>query len=375
MKYLAYYDIVENKAENRNITLAATNKMKYICECIDKLGIKCEIISACATKNKKSVKHKVIRISDNITLDLPFSFGRTGKIVRGLNIILIRTGVFFKLMRMKKNETLVVYHSLNYMRIVAILKKIKKFRLILEIEEIYGDVIGKSKVSQNELKYFNIADAYIFPTELLNEKVNKSGKPHVFIYGTYSVEEDRKCKFDDGKIHAVYAGTFDPRKGGGLAAAAAAELDSNYHIHIIGFGSEKDKKSLQDTISELAKTTECEITYDGLLSGEEYIRFIQSCHIGLSTQNPDADFNDTSFPSKVLSYMANGLRVVSIRIKALERSAISDLLYYYDTNSPKAIAEAIRNVDINDMYDSRKFIAELDQSFSMSLKNLLEAGR
>ena len=310
MKYLAFYDIVENKAENRNIVLAATNKLKYIFECIDALGIKCEIISASATKNKKTVRHKVLNISDNVTLDLPFSFGNINKITLALNIILIHIELFFKLMKMKKNETLVVYHSLYYMRLVALIKKIKKFRLILEVEEIYGDVIGKSKVSQNELKFFDIADAYIFPTELLNEKVNKSGKPHVFIYGTYRVEEDRKCKFDDGKIHAVYAGTFDPRKGGGFAAAAAGKLDFNYHIHIIGFGTEKDKKSLQDSIVKLAKTTSCKVTYDGLLSGEEYIRFIQSCHIGLSTQNPDADFNETSFPSKVLSYMSNGLRVV-----------------------------------------------------------------
>lgn len=114
------------------------------------------------------------------------------------------------------------------------------------------------------------------------------------------------------------------------------------------------------------------MTYDGLLSGEDYIQFIQSCDIGLSTQNPNAEFNDTSFPSKILSYMANGLKVVSIKILALKRSAISDLLCYYEENTSEAIAKAVNDVDFNDGYDSRKRIKELDMNFCRSLQILIE---
>ena len=64
------------------------------------------------------------------------------------------------------------------------------------------------------------------------------------IYGTYNVEKQIANKFDDGKIHCVYAGTFDPRKGGMSAVNAAKFLDEKYHIHILGFGTEKDKKLL-----------------------------------------------------------------------------------------------------------------------------------
>ena len=130
---------------------------------------------------------------------------------------------------------------------------------------------------------------------------------------------------------------------------------------------------MQLQIEKVASKGGATVTYDGLLSGEEYIRFIQSCQIGLSTQMPDAAFNDTSFPSKVLSYMANGLRVVSIRIKALERSNISDLLYYYDENTPEAIAEAVKKVDFSQMYDSRKLIHQMDKKFVRELGELLDA--
>uniref|UniRef100_UPI003AB757CC hypothetical protein n=1 Tax=Faecalibacillus intestinalis TaxID=1982626 RepID=UPI003AB757CC len=170
----------------------------------------------------------------------------------------------------------------------------------------------------------------------------------------------------------VYAGTFDPRKGGVSAATAAGEyLDKNFHIHILGFGSEEEKKILVKQIEEVNSKNGAVVTMDGLLSGEEYTKFLQSCDAGFSTQNPDANFNDTSFPSKVLSYLSNGLRVVSVRIKALEESKVGNLLYFYDGNDPKSIAETIKSINFDKDYDSREFISQLDKEFTESLKKIL----
>ena len=130
---------------------------------------------------------------------------------------------------------------------------------------------------------------------------------------------------------------------------------------------------MKESVAAMSAKGAAKVTYDGLLSGEEYIRFIQACDIGLSTQNPDAAFNDTSFPSKVLSYMANGLRVVSVRIKAVETSAVGDMITYYDEQTPEGIARAIMSVDMAQPYDSRKRIAELDKQFQKELKQLIEA--
>lgn len=373
IKVLAPYNTTDN-IENRAIFPAACNKLSYI---IDRLSQdqQVEVISASNTLNKKSDSATVKQLNENATLQLLKGSGRGKSRLAGkISTILFKMRLFFHLLfHVKKDDDLWVYHSLSYMGMVKFVKKIKKCRLILEVEEIYGDVIKSSKTVKKELKYFKKADAYIFPTQLLHEKINGKGKPYAIIHGTYNVEEQRADKFDDGRIHCVYAGTFDPRKGGVAAAAAAAQfLDEKYHLHIIGFGSENDTKLLINTIQEMSKKTRCKITYDGLLSGEEYIRFLQSCDIGLSTQNPSAAFNDTSFPSKVLSYMANGLRVVSVKIKALETSAVNNLLYYYEGDQPERIAEAIRSIDMNDGYDSRKCIRELDENFCNDLRKLWE---
>lgn len=44
-----------------------------------------------------------------------------------------------------KDSIVMVYHSLGYMSLVKRLKKLKGFKLIIEAEEIYGDVIGDEK--------------------------------------------------------------------------------------------------------------------------------------------------------------------------------------------------------------------------------------
>ena len=187
------------------------------------------------------------------------------------------------------------------------------------------------------------------------------------------MEKPLNIKRVDDKIHVVYAGTFNPTKGGAAAAVAAAEfLSDKYHVHIIGFGSEQEKDSVIKQINETKKRTACEITFDGLKLGEEYTLFLQKCDIGLSLQNPDSVYNETSFPSKVVSYLSNGLRVVSIRIKALETSAVDGIITYYDCQDPKEIAKAIMKIKIDDSYDSRSLITKLNNETCISIKKMIE---
>ena len=374
MKYVAYYDTPANKAENRVYQLSAVDKINYICRTLNRLGKDVLIVSASVTENRKGCKGKIIPLSKHTGLKLFPCLGMGSLPKRILRRILGRVRLFCELVfHTKKGEHVLVYHSLAYAGTVALARKIKEFRLILEVEEIYADVSGNEQDRKWEYRIFSLADAFLFPTEQLNQKVNTRGRPYAIICGTYQAEPDRGCRlFDDGKIHCVYAGTFDPRKGGAIAAAAAAEfLPENYHMHILGFGSDDEVKAIEDLTEELSRTCACGITYDGLLSGEDYIRFIQSCDIGLSTQNPNAAFNGTSFPSKILSYMANGLRVVSIRIPVVEQSAIGSWVHFYEQQTPESIAKAILSVDRSSGSEPRSMIEFLDGNFRDKMGEML----
>lgn len=379
MKYYGYYADEEN-ISNIKCTLSAVNKLNYIFSALNKVGIDVEVISAGSALNGKKKAEKK-QLSKNISVKYFSSKFSERQFVRVIRRIIFNFKLLnWSLKNIKKKETIIVYHSLAYMWLFKILKKKKDINMILEMEEIYGDVLENDKIIGKELSYAKLADGYIFPTEQLNKKINVENKPYVIIHGTYQAEEKRISKKEyrrqhgwaENKTHVVYAGTLDPLKGGAIAAVNTSNfLTDDYHIHILGFGTNIDINNILEIANNLSEKNSCRVSYDGVLSGDEYLQFIQACDIGLSTQNPYAKFNASSFPSKILSYMANGLKVVSVRIPVVETSAIGKHVFYYNEQLPQYIADAIKSVRNYDYKDSREIIKSLDTKFTKEIYSMI----
>lgn len=371
MKYFGYYN---NRLDLDRIAFpAGDGKMSYIIESLCSVAPSVEVVSMCGATAKKACGARRIQLADNCKLTFFASVGRRNILKRIINRVVMKIQLWqYFLKNIRRGETVLVYHSLGYMKDFRRLRRIKKFKLILEMEEIYSDVIGNEKLKRKEIEYARMADGYIFPTQFLDELINIENKPSMIVHGNYHAEDTVGTKWNDGKVHAVYAGTFDPRKGGVFAAAAAAEfLPKNYHIHILGSGSKGEIQKLQECAERSRQAGCAQVTLEGARYGDEYVRFLQACDIGLSTQNPEAAFNATSFPSKVLSYMSNGLQVVSIRIPAIERSAVNDMIYYYDKQDPSEIAKVIMDVEVDKRYDTRERIKELHEVCIREMSALL----
>lgn len=370
--YLCYYDTDNNGCQDRKTIVAAVNKLRYIFKALKASKHDVEILSVASTQKLGIVSSKRIIEENGFTLHFPAALGGNSA-MRLIDLWWRRFWLAYNLFfSIPKKSTVVVYHSTTFMSLLKFFKKIKKLKLVLELEEIYGDVINSEALRKKELNLVANADAFIFPTELLNKKLNPSGKPMVIIYGTYQVEPQVVEKWTDGRVHVVYAGTFDPCKGGAVAAIAAATfLPENYHIHICGFGNEDDTRSIKKVVDDTAVHSRAKVTFHGLLKGREYIEFIQRCHIGLSTQDPSAAFNATSFPSKILSYMANGLEVVSIDIPAIREASISTNIHFYGKQTPEQIAKAITAVDLSHPHNNRALIASLSEKFINDLPFIL----
>lgn len=375
IKYIGFYDSNNNESENRMFALAATNKMDYICSVLNHLDYDVLIISPSRTKNNKYYRGKVTTQSKGVRLKLFPTLPWGSKISKFFSIIFTDVLLFLYLVfKVKRDETIIVYHSLEFKNVVRIAKKIKKFNMILEVEEIYQDINKyNSFLVREELLSIDCADKFIFSTELLNQRINKRNKKNIVSYGTYKTQKNRNVSFEDNNIHVVYSGTFDMKKKGALLAIESAKyLPENYHIHIIGFGNQKDTAHIIESIKEVSKESKAKITYDGLLSGEEYIIFLQKCHIGLSTQIPDGIYNETSFPSKILSYMSNGLHVVSIETNAIRLFDSRNMIHFFKHAVPKEISDQIQQIDIHKTNNkSREVIKELDKEFKESFKLLL----
>lgn len=375
IKYIGYYsdDIIEQ--ENRVYFLSAVNKMNYIRDSLIEIGLNVCMVSTSNTKETKKVKikGKEFKINDKLKIKTFNTFGAKNKIFRILRKLKMDIQLFkYLLKNTQRNEQIIVYHSISIILPILIAKKIKKFKIILELEEKYQDINKMSSIDKYlENKMINNADKYIYATELFKEIIEEN-KPYVICNGVYNVQKKYNESFKDDKIHIIYAGIIDKIKKGAFSAAELAlHLDSRYHIHIIGFGNENDIKELKDYIDKNKKDTTCIITYDGIYKGEEYTKFLQKCDIGLSTQDSTLQYNNTSFPSKILSYLSNGLRVVTVRISVIEKSKIGDIMYYYDENNCEQIARKIRSINLDSFYDSRQKINELDKEFKKEIKKLI----
>lgn len=374
IKYVGFYETSGNIAK-RHFCLSAANKMDYICKVLVENNHNVEIVSPSSTlKTYGYYKGEYKRISEGVFLKTFATFGSKYKLLRGAKHLYSLLQLCIYLIKsVGKNESVIVYHCELLSFPIRIARFVKGFKLILEVEEIYQDVGEASYfIRKSEDGIIKAADSYILSTELLNEKINFKKKPYAVISGVYKFAKKIAKRQNDGKIHVVYAGTFDPRKGGLVAVAAAEYLTNKYHMHILGLGSKKEIKNMEQLVESVSEKSQSTVTYDGLLSGENYLRFLQKCHIGLSTQMPDASFNETSFPSKILSYMSNGLQVVSIRIRAIENSAIGQFITYYNQQTPQALAAAIMSVDISGSGKNKETLKRLHKDLKSEIQILLK---
>ena len=371
--YIGYYTCDLLRKEKRMVAPAAENKMGYVINALSEaMDEPFVVVTPAQTGLRRFFAGNSLELKTNVSLKTFPTFSSKIKLLRGLGHVLTRCSFLWYLMKnIKQEDHLLVYHSLAYMNVIRWIQKIKKCKLIIEVEELYSDVTCDAQQREKEIAYLQTADSYLFITDLLRKEIDTQ-KQSVLSHGTYQALPNYGCRFDDGRIHVVYAGTFCKVKGGAYAAIAAAEyLDERYTLEVLGGGSKEENAAVQDLIREVSAKTKCKIKYAGYKTGKDFDSYIQACHIGLSTQQPDGKYNATSFPSKILMYMSNGLRVVSVRIPAIETSAVGERVYYYDSQDPKEIARVIRSVALDDGYDSRTHLEVLHKDFVEELRKLL----
>lgn len=366
--YLAQYAEIP---QDLNISPAGNTKMAYIIQCYKKLGLYLKVFSTAETKTKRFC-HPSKEYYEDYQVEYVASFLTGNHFLNRLAKAFHRFQIMSFLKKRKANDVVLIYHNMPYMKLINKIQSSRKFKLIYEVEELYSLVCGNQQEAvQYEINTVGNSDGLICVTEKLNEIINKDRKPYAVACGSYTTYPLIADRFDDNIVHCVYAGTLDTTKGGAFTAVAAAEfLDEGYHIHVLGFGNDEQVKFLTQKIEEISSKTSCIVTYDGCLSGNEYNIFLQQCHIGLSTQRPEGAFNDTSFPSKIMVYLANGLNVVSIYTDVIGSFDGSDVIDFYHHDNPKEIANAIINSSKH-LQDQRKVVEHLDESFICQLRTLI----
>ena len=368
--YLGYYYSDPNVT--KGASWAQSKKMDYIIQSLNNENMDVHVLS-CAYYG--TFKHYYNR-GFTTTIRPHFIFTKfpelnyktiLGKVISRL---LLYVSLISYLLKIKKDDTLIVYHSVIISKIVYFIRHVKKIHVITEVEEIYSLAFSDNYSNEyDEQKSLSISDGYIFVNDLLHSYL-KTDKPWTSVYGSYY--SCREMPFDnifnDNKIHIVYAGSFSTHKGGVFHAVnSAAYLNEKYEMHILGYGENSLIMELNELIERNNATSQCKVYYHGMLSGKEYDNFLLSCNIGLNPQNA-GKYMETAFPSKVLSYLSHGLNVVTTDLKTLAVSKVADLLMLIKEPTPELIAEAILKIDLKSKETIYARIETLDKNFRNALK-------
>jgi len=168
--------------------------------------------------------------------------------------------------------------------------------------------------------------------------------------------------FDTEHIHVLYAGTIDQKKiGASSAVKSAAFLSDRYVLHVAGFGKEEAQKQLAELIEENNRHEgRCRIIYHGMLKGRELESLFDSCDIGISTNVMRPNFANNTFPSKIMTYMTHGLKVVSGYADAFRDAPISRDWSFFYSHDPMEIAAAIERAAESGTPDYRALLREVD---------------
>ena len=154
--YICHYSCEEIEEEQRKVAPAAQYKASYIIDALSSSQFSpVEVISPCITELKKIVKGSKKIIKDNVVLKTFLSINSTYKIPRYLGYLITNViFIFYLFIKIKKNDKVIVYHSLSLMKIIRLLKRVRKCEIIIEVEEIYSDVTNNAKKRREEIAYF-----------------------------------------------------------------------------------------------------------------------------------------------------------------------------------------------------------------------------
>lgn len=374
--YIAQYANYEDCGKDYIFSPGGVSKMNYFLYTLSRLNIETKVFSLC--------KHTREGLHFSKRGKTPFGQSVTYACSLNINVrlsglianIFSQIQLFLYLLFLSSNDTVFFYHERFYAPMFKIIRKVKRFKIVCDIEELYTVHAKYSqKVIEKEKKYLSSFDKYTIATSELIHVIGLKVENVVICNGVYAPILPKKTQRNNSCIQILYAGTFDKTKGGVYSAISAFKyLNSNFRLMVCGWGNNVEELEVQTLIQEInLEKGEEQIKYLGFVPGtsEAYRNLLLTCDIGLSTQNPQGDYNMSSFPSKIFEYMRSGLIVVSTPLKVVESLPISECIIFIRHYSPEGIAEAIQKASKKTADSQYRYLQTMHNNFQKELLNVL----
>lgn len=376
--YVGFYNCIGGKNRIKaQSNLAGTMKMDFIIKALKKLGYRVNLISLSIDDIAGFHPLEIISVDEKEShVYIPyFSVKYKGK-SRGAVSSLLRNLKKYLIDNLTEDSIVISYHSLAYGMMLSELHRKIRFRWVSQIEELYSlsrkDYQNLS-FRETEEKMFAESDGFMFVNDLLPERYAE-GKPYAVSYGNYHVFTDKQPPVGN-KINVVYTGVINEDRGVFLLMDAMKYLPAKYNLNILGFGSEENMKRFHEQIVLLnSEFNEERIHFFGTRSGEEYTKFLSNQNIGVSLMGLEDNIAENAFPSKIMAYLGHSLFVVSTRSECITKSKVAQYLYFCD-NTPKDVAETIKQVPVYSEYNVSSMLRKLEERFVEDLGYVLSRSR
>lgn len=323
-------------------------KMRYVAERILNSGVSLKVVSLATSKGLRFPK--TTKQEQGYSVKYLLSLGTGRQYLKNLDFRLKKLQIIlYILLHVRKDDTILLYHSVPFTKLLCRLRQYLKRRVIIEVEEVYGYSAQKDfDWVDDEIRSIKSMDYFLFVNSGIPRYLGIDNDRYVVSYGVGNIPKRTTERFNDGKIHIVYAGTIEKKKLGAFTAIDTAKyLSDKYVMHILGFGKEDSIAIMQVKIEENNKMEgKCHIYYEGYKTGKDLDDFLFKCHIGISTNVMRPNFANNSFPSKVITYMCHDLTVVLGYADAFKDAPfVKGWTFYYDYN-PESIASAIESANL-----------------------------
>lgn len=369
--YIGWY-ITDQEWGQYKANVPGMMKMRYVADQINKTGCDLRILSFADKVNSILYGKNIVKHEDR-TIIYTGGCKNDGKIGRFVNR-LIKNFYFiiYILFCTKTDDLIVLYHSYGYTKLLARLNRIVNRNIVIEVEEIYGyNAIKDMPWVDDEIAQIKKFKKFTCVNDGIPQVLGLKREDYVVIYGAGIFPERTAQRFDDGKIHVVYSGTIEGKKLGAMSAVEAAKcFSSKYKLHISGFGKPENIDILKRRIKEINEEVgEERIKYEGFLSEEDMHKLMFSCHIGLSPNVLRPNFANSTFPSKVVTYMCHDLSVVISYATAYD-FPISEGWVFYREQTPECIASAVMSAEVKPVGYYRPRIENMNKEVIQFFKQL-----
>ncbi|MHB1461979.1 MAG: glycosyltransferase family protein [Armatimonadota bacterium] len=384
--YISYY-LNQDEVKGRNLEVAAQSKIGYLVGAMKRAGAEVTVVSTATTMNGEGFSHySDVNVDPHERHIYLAALGTANVITKKLRILYMQFALFIYLLtRVKRNDVVVIYHSLRYIPVVTLIKRMTKYKVVLEFNDLYAlHFIDQKKVNSirvREQAYVKMMDGFVLASPFMAEIVDNM-KPAIISYGSYDVDEIEKSRyFDDHHIRVVYSGVIENLRGAAnLIASASLHLSDDYVIHIAGYGRPDVLVEFKDVCESINRAKGyTAIVYHGLLLNERLKLLLEDCDIALNCHKySDEDLwkSRYSFPSKIPLNMGFGLYMVSHSMDVVRESPFAECISFFDAFTPQAVADAIKQcVDMvkNDQKGQRpkQLMRKLDEAFVTDMNDFI----